>query len=60
MVCFAKCKAAWIFREKCMKKNKSGNQAAGGLVKYIRIRSESGARFVAFDFTKKNPTLYVE
>ena len=43
-----------------MKKNKSGNQAAGGLVKYIRIRSEPGARFVEFDFAIDDPTLYVE
>ena len=43
-----------------MKKNKSGNQASGGLVKYIRIRSEPGARFVEFDFAINDPTLYVE
>ena len=43
-----------------MKKNKSSNQVAGGLVKYIRIRSEPGARFVEFDFAINDPTLYVE
>ena len=30
------------------------------LVKYVRVRSESGARFVEFDFAIGDPNLFVE
>ena len=31
-----------------------------GLKKYIRVRSEPGARFVEFDFAIEDPSLFVE
>ncbi|MCP2040817.1 phenol hydroxylase P0 protein [Neisseria sp. HSC-16F19] len=35
-------------------------EALPGLTKYIRIRSEAGARFVEFDFAIGDPALFVE
>lgn len=35
-------------------------QSFDELVKYIRVRSEEGARFVEFDFAIGDPSLFVE
>ena len=36
------------------------HEALPGFTKYIRIRSEAGARFVEFDFAIGDPALFVE
>ncbi|WP_299183978.1 phenol hydroxylase subunit [uncultured Neptuniibacter sp.] len=37
-----------------------GSQSFDRLVKYIRVRSAKGARFVEFDFAIGDPSLFVE
>ncbi|MFW1678115.1 phenol hydroxylase subunit [Pontibacter sp. JAM-7] len=39
---------------------RSAQQQGRQLTKYVRIRSEPGARFVEFDFAIDDPSLFVE